>query len=477
MRRYNCKISGNSIKKAAILLCACMLAFSNSAFLPGSKEITAYAEEATIVALSAAYSGPSVMLGKEIDTKYLTVAVTYSDGVTDIIEDYTVVSKVVAAKGTNIGTVIYQGKTANYYVQGKMLKGLFASYTGPSISIGNTVAKKNIYAMAEYDDGSFDVLTDYTVIPTPISEIGKNKIPVTYEGQVAYIEVTGVAPKTITTLYAAYHGGDVTVGSSVNPSDLIITAVYSDGSSEEINNYELTPAKVSSIGVQNVVAFYHGSTVSFSVNGTARKVTGLKAEYKGNPIGVGYKVRNSDITVMATFNDGATEEVKDFNVLNPTGTYEGYHVMTVEYEGYTSSFIIMIVSAATVDYSNASTFRVTNGTNTATVAIAMPKNVAKSSVSGASLRSGAVSSVLSRAVRQSKFIAFEVKVNDDDVIDEFPLVMKITIPNEFNIDYTSLYYTSNRKSIIGKMNTDDDGKKTMTCTIYHPGTYILSYKK
>ena len=438
--------------------------------------ITAYADEAEIVSISAVYTGPAVIVGKEIDTSKLTVIATYNDGVTDEITGYTIVSKTVTQEGYNQLVVIYQGKTANFYVMGKKLLSIYAYYTGPLISIGNSVNPNDVQVIASFGDGSTERLTDFVLQTKVITDIGENTVHVISEGKVMQIDVYGMEPKEIIALYATYSGDSVMVGNSVKPENLEITAVYKDGSSEKINSYTITPEVVGSTGTQMMVAYYRGKSVSFNVVGVNKELVSISAQYRGDAIGIGYSVNPVDVLVTGTYNDGSTAIIKDFNLLSSTITYIGYQVVTVEVEGQKVEIIVQGVAEQKMDFSNASTFTITNGTNSATVAISIPKNISNTSIKGASIGNATVTKLVTRAVRKSTFIAFEIDAVDEDMVERFPLTMKITVPTEFKLTDTSLYFTPNKKSIIGKMNTTIVAPNIMIVTIFHPGTYILSYK-
>ena len=436
----------------------------------------AHAEEAEIVSINASYSGPAVILGKEIDPSKLTVTATYNDGVTNEITNYTIVSKTVTQEGSNQFMVIYEGKTANFYVTGKKLLSIYAYYAGPLISIGNSVDRNDVKVLASFSDGSTDSLTDFVLQTKVITNVGKNTLYLTSEGKVMQIDVYGTEPKEITALYATYSGGSVTVGNRIDPSNLTITAAYKDGSSEKINNYTLTPEVIGATGTQVVVASYHGKTVSFNVVGANKELKSITARYIGDAIGVGYSVNPIDVDVTGTYNDGSTAKIKQFNLLSATITYVGYQIVTVEVGGLKAEIIVQGVAEHKMDFSNASNFTISNGTNKATVSVSIPKNIDKTSIKGTSIGNATVTRLLTRAIRKSTFIAFEIEATNEDVIDQFPLTVKITVPNEFKLTDTALYFTPNKKSIIGKMNTASVAPNIIVVTIFHPGTYILSYK-
>lgn len=469
MDKKNIYLLKSKIFRALLLIVAGIL------FFQGHPTAEVYAEDADITSLTAEYSGSAVMVGKEIDISKLKVSATYEDGVTDEVKGYTIVSKKVAEEGTNLLMVIYQGKTANFYVTGKKLLSLNAYYDGPLISLGNTIRKSDVKVLALFSDGTEEYLTDFKLQAKEISELGRNKLFVICENKTMEISVYGIKPGSISALYATYTGGTVTVGSSINRDNLTITAAYKDGTSEVINNYVLTPEVLSATGSQALVASYQGKSVTFTVTGVDKMLAGISVRYTGNPIGVGNLVKPIDVEVTGTYSDGTTGLIKEFNLLSASITYVGYQVVTVEVQGYKAEFIVEGVEVQIADYSNACEFEASNGSDTAKVAIAVPRNIDKNKISGKSINVTSVTKLLTRALRKSTALAFEIDA-EEEIIDEFPFTVKITIPSDYKLSTTNLYFTPNRRTVIGKMAIDAQEPNIIEVTIFHPGTYILTNK-
>lgn len=477
-----CKVS----KRIACFSAALVLGLTNLGGALGLHSVeTAYADtvnEPKVISLSAYYMGSSVLVGDNIDPEKLKVTAYYEDGTSGEVKGYTLATTKITQVGTNECIVIYKGQVARFYIIGKTLTSFHAFYHGSTVSVGNSVDLRKISATAVYSDGTSENVEDFNILNKVITSTGNNTITLTYKGLTYNITVYGTSPKELLTLYATYSGESVMVGGSIDPRKLEVTAVYKDGSSETINNYTLNPDIITKTGLQLVVASYQGLSAPFQVTGAQKDIVSIKATYKGDPVGVGYSVRKSDVEVIATYSDGTKQQITDFRLSSPTITYEGYHIVMVEAGGASAEFIVQGVAIQNISFNNALKFNVANGKYKGKVEVNLPKNVNTSLFTGESLPASAVSRVLTRAVRKSEFIAFEVGIVDDEdstdsAIDEFPLIMRVTIPDGFNIKDCELYYTPNRKSVIGKMNTDITGTKTLQCTIYNPGTYILSYKK
>ena len=63
---------------------------------------------------------------------------------------------------------------------------------------------------------------------------------------------------------------------------------------------------------------------------------------------------------------------------------------------------------------------------------------------------------LTKAFRKLKsktawYCAFNIAFSDEDYDVFYPLTVRISVPKDIEAEYTNLYYTPNRKSILGRM--------------------------
>jgi len=425
--------------------------------------------------IQAFYMGESELVGSQINRDNIWVQAVYEDGSVEDVTDYAMSTERVIRDGDNEVAVVYMGKRTSFFITGKRVVDLSAYYVGEPVSVGNYVSKKNISVFAMYSDGSGDEVTDYTIGAPKISRVGTNTVHLVYAGKAATIEVPGRMPGTVNSLQVAYYGDDVMLGSKINRDDIYVTALYTDGSSEIIENYEMSMQTPEMIGANTVIITYRNLTSSFIVTGYEKGIEKLTASYTGSGVEVGKDVRMTDIRVTATYTDGSVEEVTDFTVLTPTIYYVGAHTKTVHYMGLTADIYVIGIAAMETSYDNAAEFTVSNGIQDAVCRIAVPAGVDNSLITGTSLRKASVSQVVPRAIRRSDFIAFEITAEPDGE-DELPLEMKITVPQGFDPDDCVLYYTPNRKTIVARMNTfvNEDGE--LELMVYKIGTFLLAYE-
>lgn len=109
-------------------------------------------------------------------------------------------------------------------------------------------------------------------------------------------DVPDVPEKTLTSISAVYSGGSVTAGTAVSDlTDTVVTAHYSDGTSETVTGYTLSGTI--SEGSNTVTVTYQGKTAIFTVTGVAES----GGEETTTPFGVewtdGYLVSVSKNTI------------------------------------------------------------------------------------------------------------------------------------------------------------------------------------
>jgi len=434
--------------------------------------ISARAGTETPAYITAEYNGGAVVVDGKLDRADLTVNAVYADGTIVEVTDYTLSTDVVKSEGENRIAVIYLGKTTSFTVTGKEVDEIFPFYTGELISIGNAVDARNVSVFIAFSDESYEQVYDFELENITVTEVGENQVTVKYGKKSTTFTVEGQENKEISSLIVTYTGDAVMLGNLIDRDKIFVTAAYADATVESIVNYDISTDTPTMLGINTIVVSYRGKTATFTLEGIERTIESLSAVYNGNPIEIGKDVRKADITVTATYSDGVSEEVTDFYLPSPTIYYIGTHTKTVHYMGLTADIYVTGVEQAETDYSNAATFTATNSIKTLTCTIAVPNGVDNSLIEFTNLRKVQISKALTREVRKSNFIVFEIDASQ--IEDELPLEMKVYVPEDMTADQCVLYYTPDRYTTIGVMEYEITGDDEITTTLYKSGTYILT---
>lgn len=151
------------------------------------------------------------------------------------------------------------------------------------------------------------------------------------------------ADKVLTQITAAYVGGSVEVGGSIDSKKLYVTAYYiSNGNltTETVKSgYTLSPSTITAVGANNVVVIYNGCTATFTVTG--KKVVTLTAEYTGSEVTVGNDISEGNLKVTAYYSDGTSELITGYTLPQKRITKENENTFVVTYGGATASFTVI----------------------------------------------------------------------------------------------------------------------------------------
>lgn len=173
------------------------------------------------------------------------------------------------------------------------------------------------FKMADGTD-SAKAITAYTYDSTPFNEAGEKEVTISYGGMSASVTVT-VTDVTLEALELTanpaktlYYIGDV-----FDPSGMVITALYSDGSKREVTNYTYSPDAVSK-DTEFITVFYGEKSVMVPVSvSLVNKLEVIKQPAKTSYM-VGEIFDSSGMEVVAHYTDGSTALTDDF-IWSPAG--------------------------------------------------------------------------------------------------------------------------------------------------------------
>ena len=206
-------------------------------------------------------------VGDILNLSGMIVKVLRQDGSSEITDNYTTepVNGSVLNKTNTKVTIKLNGTE---YTTEQTIK--VKAHTGISINsspnttkyvVGDPIILDGLKVQLNYDDESFDIVNNYTVDPpngtkaTPAT----NKITISYTPQGSeqsytaeqMLVITGEEEsgrKTMTGIKTVSYPRKVTLGDRLNLDDMVVRALYSDGSSAEITTYTTEPARNTIIG-------------------------------------------------------------------------------------------------------------------------------------------------------------------------------------------------------------------------------------
>ncbi|MDE6790798.1 MAG: bacterial Ig-like domain-containing protein, partial [Clostridia bacterium] len=281
----------------------------------------------------------------------ITVTAAYNNGTSQEITDYELSGEFTV--GESQITVTYGGftKTITVNVTAIALDRIEAAFTqGGAVypSTGLDTLKDWITVTAYYNDESEEVVSDYEL--SGELTYGESQITVSYNGKDYVITVDVTAIELVRIEVEFEQDGEVypTSALSVLKPWLKVTAYYNDESEEVVSGYELTGALTA--GESEITVTYGGLDKSISVEVT--EVPILCGVFSFTKDGVVYPSSNLEVlrrwlTVTATLNNGATDEIENYEL---TGEFiVGESEITVAYGEYSQTITVNITAIA-VDY-------------------------------------------------------------------------------------------------------------------------------
>lgn len=221
-----------------------------------------------ITGITAEWSyGQVIYPNTALTSDMFTVNATYSDGSVVQVAEFSFSPQVASTNPTEV-TITYEGKTATVSVPvGTVsLTWITAEYVGTgTIYVGDNLTKNMFRVTANYNDGSSNVVSDYTFTPVTMLNAGEQVVTFTYQGKETTVTVTVVA-LSVTSIRASWIGGTIFKGTAFTKSMFSVTAVYNNGTSNAVSDYTFSPATANSTPTTLVTIAYQGKSTGVSVN-------------------------------------------------------------------------------------------------------------------------------------------------------------------------------------------------------------------
>ncbi len=304
-------------------------------------------------------SGVSIIL--EPDTKVFAVGtafdfsgakakISYVGGVTEY-KDITVE----ATTGGNINhvgkqtiTYTFGGKSAVFEVEvvGVTLEKIVLTELPERLAYleGQELDLTGMVVTAVMNNGiESTVATGYTVSGYS-SQPGTYTVTVTYLEKTATFEVT-VANRTLVSLALNTLPDKLEYisGQEFDDAGMQLVATYDNGDVEVADSYTVSGFD-NTPGIKTIVVSLDGQSVSFPAKVIARVIIDFRLVSAPSKLDyIEYEAFDATgLKVEATYNDGVTEEIKDYQLAGFSSN-PGTHTITIAYEGFVKSFEINVI--------------------------------------------------------------------------------------------------------------------------------------
>lgn len=135
-------------------------------------------------------------------------------------------------------------------------------------------------------------------------------------------------------------------GDSLNTAGLVLTALYSDGSSQEVRSgFSCNPTQLSSAGSKTITVTYGGKTASFNVDVSEVVLTSFSVKTMPNKTEyfTGDNLDTTGMVLTARYNNGSSQDISSGFNCNPTSfSSAGTTGVVVMYGGKSAIFDVNV---------------------------------------------------------------------------------------------------------------------------------------
>jgi predicted CoA-binding protein len=205
---------------------------------------------------------------------------------------------------------------------------------------------------AAYSDGLSKLVTGYSLSSPGMDTAGTKTIVVTFEGKTAAFNITVTAASEVSlVLITATQNPTKTiyyVNEAFDSTGLVITAVYSDGSSKPVIGYSLSSPSMDTAGTKTIVVTFEGKTATFNITVTAAsEVSLVLITVTQNPTKTAYYINETfdptGLVVTATYSDGLSRPVDGYSLSTPSMDTAGTKIIFITFEGKSATFNITVI--------------------------------------------------------------------------------------------------------------------------------------
>lgn len=190
---------------------------------------------------------------------------------------------------------------------------------------------------AIYEDGTEKEILDYVITYPDMSSAGNKTVTVTYEEKTATFDITVIDISKIE-ITSLPDKTEYMVGDEFDDTGLIVSAVYTDGSKEQLpKEYIVSGFNSKESGEKILTVTYRTFTTTFSVNVVA-EIVGIRISHYPNKIyyKIGELFDSTGLTVVVMRLDGTENEVTDYDISGFDSSTAGSKTITVSYNTTTN---------------------------------------------------------------------------------------------------------------------------------------------
>jgi hypothetical protein len=312
---------------------------------------------------------------ESFDSTGLAVVGFYSDGVSKNEDRYELSEPDTTTEGTKAVTVTIGSTTATFNIQvrASRLESIVISKLPNTTTYeygATALDTTGLIVSGVYSDGSSESVVSPAISGFNGSQAGVQEILVSVNGKIATFEVTVLPQKVLESITvsklpdtAVYEYG----ATALDTTGLIVSGVYSDGTSESVESPAISGFNGSQAGVQEILVSVNGKTTTFEVTVLPQKVLESIAitekpdrvlyipEEQGTfeELGRLYEDLINGLVVTGTYSDGSTaiEELTEENISGFNPDKSGLQTLRLTVGEQAVTFVVDIVKLDYIEVS------------------------------------------------------------------------------------------------------------------------------
>lgn len=241
-----------------------------------------FGEEATNLEVLSTPAKTTYVIGEKLDTTGLTVKATYDDGTSKNINSYFVSGYDPNTAGAQAVKLSYMNTQASFNIEVKDIESI--EIVSPPAKTVYTPSESfdpsGLVVRATYEGNITRDITDYTISEYNSNLLGAQTITVSYLGKTAEFDITVKRVESIV-IVSPPKNINVYTGGSINTAGLVVRAVYTDGSSDIVDDYTIS-CKTSTLGEAVATVKYMNKTATFKINVLPPSIDSINNTYATN---------------------------------------------------------------------------------------------------------------------------------------------------------------------------------------------------
>ncbi len=317
--------------------------------------VTVVAKSLVSIAITKDPDKMEYIEGTAFEDAGMELTLTYDNGTTETIAEGWEVEYDFTAPGEAVVTVTYGGKTTTLTVTvvAKSLVSIAITKNPEKMEYieGTAFEDAGMELTLTYDNGTTETITEGWEAEYDFTAPGEAVVTVTYGGKTATLTVT-VVPKSLVSITISKNPDKMEYieGTAFEDAGMELTLTYDNGTTETITEGWEAEYDFTAPGEAVVTVTYGGKTATLTVTVVPKSLVSITISKNPDKMEYieGTEFEDAGMELTLTYDNGATETITEGWEVSYDFTAPGEAVVTVTYEGKTTTLTVTVVPKSLV---------------------------------------------------------------------------------------------------------------------------------